>query len=193
MKLRSPDFSKNNLSKISLFLEMPLTKAFVDLMKKAGGDVTKELEHSDPEKEQYARLQFIFAPDDREGVEELGGILSLIKSEGSDSGKVTFMCTFTYDSEKYETEPDLPVYLPSDDSDTEKISLIGVKLHFPESQSGLKHTIIDLQTCLKCNQYHTIGNQVTFEENVALNGNFLLNAVKAAKKYSEMFVKRKAE
>jgi hypothetical protein len=192
MKIRCPDFQKNNLSDILLFITLPLSKVPSDLRKRTGGNKIKGVRVSISKNKESIRFQIRISPQNTESIEILENLLNLIKKDGPDFATVIFQCLFRYDPDKYETDPRLPVEFPEGPVRS-KILLSGVKLNFADPASSLKYTIIDMQYCLDCNTYHAIGNNIVIKENIPINAHFLLNAVKKAKQYSETFVKAKGD
>ncbi|NQU07966.1 MAG: hypothetical protein HQ583_05340 [Candidatus Abyssubacteria bacterium] len=174
-----------------MFIEIPLTNDFVGVVDELKSRKKKGTRLAISKKKDRARVEIRLSPGYRENLKVLEDILTFMKSQGENKTTVTFIVGFKYDTDKYETDPDLPVEYPEESGRTKKVLLTGVKLNFADPASNLKYTIIDLEYCLSCGEYHTISNQVVCREDIAVNGHLLLNAIKTARKYSEAFVKRK--
>lgn len=191
MKLRVPDYKKNNLWRVSFFIELPLTDDFVDFVDRLKARKKKGKGLAILTKEDRARIDIKLSPQYRGNLEVLEDILTSVKDHGENKVAVTSIVSFKYSANEYETDPSLPVKYPESGGKTDRVLLTGVKLNFIDPASSLEHTIIELQRCLDCGEYHTITNQILCSEEMAINGHLVINAIKIAKKYSETFIKRK--
>ena len=191
MKIRIPDFKKNNLTRATLLIELPISENVSQMIEEFKSVRKKGVGLALSKDKKKARVEIRLLQKRKDGIEILERFLDLIKREGSDHVTITSTIMFSYDTEEYETDPSLPVEFPESDARTEKVLLTGVKLNFADSGSSLKYTILDLEYCLTCGEYHTIINQVICRQDMPINTHLLLNAVKTARKYSQTFVKKK--
>ena len=190
MKLRNPNFGRNKISTIFLFLEMPLPASSSQL-KEIQSKARKLKGIRIRSGKDGIRLESALTAKNRSKIEAIEFSLDLAKSAGLDSITGIFQIMFLYEGKDYVSDPALPIDFPDDSYEKDTVSLTGVRLTFNDTASSLRSSVIDLRHCIKCNQLHNIANLITFEEEIAINGNFLLTVVRIAKKYSETFLKKK--